>query len=679
MNPGPPTGNPFPSLKDYTKGHPEGSKDALEFQPDVALRLGAAAEQVIMGIGALKQYVADMTAGSPVSHLGSGTALGRKFGAQAGDLDKILDDHKKILADMIDTFIAAGKAYGDMDGFNAALLDNVSSNPKDIWEMGEHQPPPTTPKPAFSTDPNKKFADINGELLGLGAFHPSTIMGESADGMSWLDLYQVGNSIRLNKSVQTLSDQGGTWRWMAGEVDRVFVDFVNNVDSVTVDQWKGPGREVAVAAVKSYAASVPKLSAAVKGFGDLLTYTSGWLDATQVSMPYSAENPAGTLYASGVSMYSGYVSTNYSVAQDQTPTYRENFRKTYLTGLPQTASHVPVLPPAAGAFGQIPSDPYKPAGGDQGGGGNQGGNQGGGGPGGGSPYQGGAPGGAPDGQQLAAAHQENPATAQWAEEIAQLDSSTTQDGQPVVPGALDPAGQQGGGGGGGGGLPGSLSQLAGMPGQLAGLPGQISQAQLAGEQVGTPEQQIISSAAQQLSAAAQQGLPQLLQTLQQLAQTLSPAQLQEALKRAGLSDIPGLDLSDPAKLDELMAAAGLEGAGVPGGGGGGGGLPGGGGGGIGGGTSQLPNAPQASKLFPRVAALAPITAEGQFEGSRAGLATAGTPGTPGTPGAPAAGAGAGAQGGRGGEHRRPTYLESSEHLEDALGDAPVVVRPVVER
>jgi hypothetical protein len=50
-------------------------------------------------------------------------------------------------------------------------------------------------------------------------------------------------------------------------------------------------------------------------------------------------------------------------------------------------------------------------------------------------------------------------------------------------------------------------------------------------------------------------------------------------------------------------------------------------------------------------------------------------GTPGSPGA----AGAGAQNQQGKEHKRPAYLDSVEHLEDALGDAPVVVKPVVEK
>lgn len=50
----------------------------------------------------------------------------------------------------------------------------------------------------------------------------------------------------------------------------------------------------------------------------------------------------------------------------------------------------------------------------------------------------------------------------------------------------------------------------------------------------------------------------------------------------------------------------------------------------------------------------------------------------GTPGTPGAGAG-GNQGQQEKDHKRPTYLNSKEHLEDALGEARTVTRAVVEK
>ncbi len=61
---------------------------------------------------------------------------------------------------------------------------------------------------------------------------------------------------------------------------------------------------------------------------------------------------------------------------------------------------------------------------------------------------------------------------------------------------------------------------------------------------------------------------------------------------------------------------------------------------------------------------------------RAGLASAlGQAGQPGMNGAPAQGAG---QGQQQKEYKRPPYRESTKHLDEALGEAPAVVKQVVE-
>ncbi|WP_040794553.1 hypothetical protein [Nocardia higoensis] len=662
-----PTGNPWSALRDYTRSHPAGSRDPLKFEPDVALDLSAAASQVVMAINGLQQFIADLSVGEPVSGLGSGAALGAKFGAKASELDAIFDKHKSILGDMIETFVAAGKAYGDMDGFNSGLLDNVQSRPGEKWEFDGM--PTTIAPPAPPNNPTA--GTLPGTVTAVKSYEQSTIMGESADSMSWLDLYQVGNYIRVHTVVADLSGAAGTWGWMAEEIDGAFVDFVNKVDAVTEGQWTGPGKEVAVAAVKAYANSVPALGDAVKGVADLLFYTAGWLDSTQRWMPMTPTNPAGTLLPSGYTYSGGYVDTSYSVTEDQTPMYRENFRKTYLAGLAQSSTHVPVLPPAEGAFGTIPSNPYTPGGngGGNGGGQNQGGN-------GGGQHRGGNGGGNPGGGQRAGAglapgvqelfdKGENPATEAAAltetgaytptdpKSLAQQFGTGTTSGVPQLPGQQLPDGQQ---------PVANARQIAGKPGSLA--PGSAA------------EDQFLTSAAQQLMAAAQQGLPQLQQAFQQFAQSLTPEQQRELLRRAGLDSIPGIEIpedaasGDPTAL-ETLAANLAGGAGAGGGGGGGGGF------GPGAGTFLAQDPSHASKLFPRAASFGSF-AETQFEAAaKSTAATAGTPGTPGSPGAAGA-AGAGANQG-GGQHKRAGYLESTEHLEEALGDAPVVVRPVVER
>ncbi|ASF10077.1 hypothetical protein NBRGN_112_00490 [Nocardia brasiliensis NBRC 14402] len=168
-------------------------------------------------------------------------------------------------------------------------------------------------------------------------------------------------------------------------------------------------------------------------------------------------------------------------------------------------------------------------------------------------------------------------------------------------------------------------------------------------------QQAQQQAAQQAMQAAQQLGQQLGQAVQQAGQQLASA-AQQAAQQAALAGIPGLpslkDLEEQAK--KAMGTAGSKGAGGAGG-------PGGAPKGL---TNQ--NLDKASKLFPRAEA----TTTGTAAAARAGLANSGMGMGPG-PGPGAAG--------QQKEHKRADYLDSTEHLEDAIGDAPVVVKPVVEQ
>ncbi|MFB8002141.1 hypothetical protein [Nocardia sp. NPDC056000] len=106
----------------------------------------------------------------------------------------------------------------------------------------------------------------------------------------------------------------------------------------------------------------------------------------------------------------------------------------------------------------------------------------------------------------------------------------------------------------------------------------------------------------------------------------------------------------------------------------GGGSPGGGGAGI---SPAAAPKELTARLFPRAALTAEV--EGAIATSRAGIATAGAAPMGGMGGAPMGGGhGAGGHGGQGKEHKRPEFLDSTEYLEEAMGAAPIVAKPVVE-
>ncbi|MGW4356584.1 hypothetical protein ACWELJ_31310 [Nocardia sp. NPDC004582] len=157
----------------------------------------------------------------------------------------------------------------------------------------------------------------------------------------------------------------------------------------------------------------------------------------------------------------------------------------------------------------------------------------------------------------------------------------------------------------------------------------------------------------QLSSALQQGM-QGLTGLQSTAQQKKQQQdLKDKLKDSPLAGLPN--------LEDLKK-----------------GLGGGGGGGGGGGAAPKPMLENA-RLFPR-AALAE-TAEASATGvGRAGVAagSTGMGGMGGGGGMGPMGHGAGGHGQGGKDHKRPDFLDSSEYLDEAMGTAPVVAKPVVE-
>lgn len=132
---------------------------------------------------------------------------------------------------------------------------------------------------------------------------------------------------------------------------------------------------------------------------------------------------------------------------------------------------------------------------------------------------------------------------------------------------------------------------------------------------------------------------------------------------ASLAGLSGLSPSELA-----AAAAKKTGAASKGGGGGGSGAG-------GGAAAKAGQNLNATKLFPRASAAIPVADIGARAGMAASASSAGMP----MGGMPMGGGGAGAGGGQQKEHKRADYLDSTEHLEEAIGAAPIVARPVVEQ
>ncbi|MFI9508644.1 hypothetical protein [Nocardia sp. NPDC052566] len=173
------------------------------------------------------------------------------------------------------------------------------------------------------------------------------------------------------------------------------------------------------------------------------------------------------------------------------------------------------------------------------------------------------------------------------------------------------------------------------------------------------------------SASSQDPLSQIAGVAQQISGIAQQAgQGLQGLLQSGLipnaAGLPGAIA--PAGLPDAASLGGGSDAGV------------GGGPGPGPGPGNGPAGPEMTRdyparLFPRAGGEV-LSATDWRSGLATGQSTAGPPGAPGA-GAPYGGHGAGM--GQGQEHKRPKFLFSPEHLEEALGEAPPVYKPVIDR
>ncbi|WP_433491695.1 hypothetical protein [Nocardia grenadensis] len=609
---GPPTpdplpmpGNPWPELKRRATR----SKDPLMFEQQAAYELAKAAAETITQLRTLQWGTRSLMNLSPFSDLPSGEALAAKLSDRGTEMYRIIDAHLSILQDMMDTFIAAGKHYDAGEQENEALFDKVEAR-----FIKTDYPTLDTKVPEIKVEKDKLFGDVGDvskRLRESNDFLPSTVWGESKR-QEWNRLYRLGDYLKRNYSAKLAAEASGIWKWMGDRIQPTFTELLNRVDSVTADQWSGPGAETAVAAIKQYADGIKPLRKSMYLVQDNLIYTAGWLGKTAENTPPQAKNPADS----------------DPKQTDWLPLYQDLFGNYYTKGVERSAARVPPLVYPDASFKALP-----PLG------------------------------------KVTKKGKKVDHTSTTDRNTPQLATGAPDSGGAGPDLASSSAPYSGGG-------------APGQPGPMPGYPGpdqaasqraidaaagrrdadlaayqrdqqaaMRQQAALQRQAADRAEQQALQQAAQQQAAQAAQAAQQALQAGQQAAQQQAAAERLAGLP--GVPSVPGAGLDPKSGAPKL--GGGISGSGAPG-------------------TPLNRDLSQAAKLFPR--ASSPVTAAGApMAMGRAGMAPmAGAPGSPGAAGAAGRGAGDGNN-----QQKRPAYLESADHLEEALGEAPRVVRPVVEK
>ncbi|MEV6273925.1 hypothetical protein [Nocardia sp. NPDC051832] len=670
-------GNPWPAYKDRI----ENNAKWVTFDPEAALKLGTAISNIITGVRSLSWGANGLFPLGPFTTpaITSGEALSTTYTEGGEKMYQILDAHVKILNEMLDVVVAAAKNYENAETTNANDLAEIEKiaypkiNSPDYGGGKSY----SIPKP--STDEN----GLNGMALdgnGIDRYNDtpkpdmkgaqmdkSVRIDRPSKDQPWKVLYDNGEHIRNNYVSSILADKAGQWSHIESKLREYYTGFNDQVTTAMNGRWEGDGALHVKESINKYVETVKPLQDTAGHYKRALEFAATFLDWTQAAAPPVDPEPKR-----GVEDGNDY---------QRLGNYQDFFDQTYGEGIEWAAQNVPLLSDPTTQFKGLTPLPKIP--GDHNGDGkvnkddqkegdtNNDGVV--------DPEEaralaekkakeaaakqtpgGGPPGGGPPSARPKTTNPTNGLTAaqkkqqQQAAERAKQDEQRRREFEEKMRKETERRAKE---------------QEAYEKKQRADNDRRQAEAEqrakeAAAKQEASRKEQEARAAAREAASSAQQAAQQGMEAAQKAVQEALSAGQQgatEALAAAQQAAQNSLNGSGLPKAADLAAKLG---------------------GGPGPGPSALAKGlglSEAAKLFPRVGATTSALTTGTGAGlgalgSRAGAASQAMPGSPGPAGAAGQGAGQGQQ-----AYKRPAYLESDAHLDELLGEAPKVVRPVVEQ
>ncbi|GAB2562271.1 hypothetical protein [Nocardia heshunensis] len=604
----------------------------LHIEPGIAKEAAGYAADVVYALTEAKKNTKPLTEYTGFSNnnkLQSALNLMDRYKKQGAAVDGIIDHHVSLLTSLADTLIAAGKVYDNQDQDSKATFNNLLGAAKGHVDVKSLPKPNTTEvpywsgKPPGTDDPNytdmNAVAQYNNKGGGdgpLGSEDPGSHRGQ------WF--FEVRDGI----DAHAVADSSSAWKTLAGTVDAAYEQLTERMKRVQESgNWSGDGVKGAMTATARFVAESSAFTTDLKAMAESVLYFSGTLfnTVTAMNLP-TAWNES-------------WANTDTEVQYAKQG--KAAFTSFYIPGLAFASSSVATLHDPTAAPTQDPSwsprSDYTGTGPDSRSGGPHGKV---------SPTGSGTTGDAaakkPGGKTgPGGSHpgKDDPHDKDH-KDPKDAHGKDTHDKDGKNPDGKDPSGKD----------PNGKNPDGKNP---TGSSPNGSNSDGANSNSSNP-----SSSSSSGGSSAMSGLQSALQSLtgstSQSTDQKKSQDLKDELKNSPLTNL----------LDDLKKPLG----GSPGGGG------------PGGSPAKLPDVAKAASLFPR-AAVATEALEGTVTGvARAGVAAGGSSAS-GMGGGGMGGmghGGGGAHGGQGKEHKRPEFLDSNEYLDEAMGNAPIVAKPVVE-
>ncbi|MFE7743555.1 WXG100 family type VII secretion target [Nocardia sp. NPDC057455] len=312
----------------------------LKFDPADALAAAEACADLVDDLLGMAAAVTDLRLNNfaPIGTLTSGAQLAMAFTTKGSRLHTILNDHAKIVTDMGETYIAAGKSYTKTDGdsgdtFKAlsALKMPTRATPYTPGQKAPGAPDAEFDKPSGGFSWKDKDGHLHVEKANAESF-PSSLKDyqgakdpgvtaniENKDSLSFTEMYELGRDL----DPQPVLAAAGTWHSLANDLLGRLNSFVTVISAGT-EAWEGQGATAAAEAVRSYSDGVQPLITSMIAMSQNLDYTAQWLHLTKLSMP--ATSDPGDCCPGRV-----------------TRRYRDEWQKHYGEGMKNTVSVMPVV------------------------------------------------------------------------------------------------------------------------------------------------------------------------------------------------------------------------------------------------------------------------------------------------------------------------------------------------
>lgn len=297
----------------------------LAFDPAKALAAAKACADLVDDLLGMSAAVTDLRLNNfaPIGTLTSGTQLAMAFSNKGSRLYTVLNDHAKIVTDMGETYIAAGKTYVGTD-------DNSRDNIKALGEL--KMPTVATPYKPGTAAPGAPDATFGDPSPFKAESFPSSLKDyqgakdtgatasiENKDSLSFTEMYELGRDL----DPQPVLAAAGTWHSLSTDLLSRLNNFVTVISAGT-DGWEGQGATAAASAVTNYSNGVQPLVNSMIAMSQNLDYTAQWLHLTKLSMP--ATSDAGDCCPGRV-----------------TRRYRDEWQKHYGEGMKNTVSVIPAV------------------------------------------------------------------------------------------------------------------------------------------------------------------------------------------------------------------------------------------------------------------------------------------------------------------------------------------------